>query len=160
MRHRKPTQQALELIKRIHTAFAAVVLGDGIGLHQAEAMDDYATEYTLRKLRSGEEALDWSRLSVEELNKHSSALSFFDAEGMRFHLPAYLAAELNKTLTVDLMFHLIYDNDYARDRFSFFTAEQRSVVAEYLEYCLTDADDFIRPMIEKSRAQYLSFKRQ
>ena len=146
MRHRKPTQQALELIERIRAAFAEVVLGDGIGLHQAEAMDDYATEFTLLKLRPSDEALDWSRLNLDDLNKCSSALAFFDAKGMRFHLPAYLAAELNKTLTVDLMFHLIYDNDYARDRFSFFTAEQRSVVAEYLEYCLTDADDFIRPI--------------
>jgi len=161
MRHRKPTPQVLELIERIRIAFAEVVLGDGIGLHQAEAMDDHATtEFTLRKLRSGEEAQNWSRLNVKELNKYSSALSFFDAAGMRFHLPAYLIAELNKTLTVDLMFYLICVNDDDKDRFSLLTAEQRSVVAEYLKYCLTDASDYIRPMIENALAQSWSFERQ
>ena len=74
------------MIERIRAAFAEVVLGDGIGLHQ-------------------------------------------------------------------------YVNDCARDRFSLLTSEQRSVVAEYLKYCLTDADDFIRPMIEDAWARYWSFER-
>jgi hypothetical protein len=48
----------------------------------------------------------WAGLRSEELNKCNSSLSFFDAEGMRFHLPAYLIADLDGTYGFGMAFTL------------------------------------------------------
>jgi hypothetical protein len=47
------------------------------------------------------------------LNACYSSLSFFDAEGMRFPLPAFLIAELNGGYLQDMSFQLAYLNDYS-----------------------------------------------
>jgi hypothetical protein len=42
------------------------------------------------------------------LNRCNSSLSFFDAQGMLFHLPAFLLASLNGDYLHDLTFRLIH----------------------------------------------------
>jgi hypothetical protein len=55
---------------------------------QAQAIDDYEDEATCGRHLQDDEKEDWSRIPIEGLNRCNSSLSFFDAEGMRFHLPA------------------------------------------------------------------------
>ena len=80
---------------RIREAFAGVALGDGIGLWQGQALDDYADDAIIAESRSRDETEEWTRLSAGDLNRCHSSLSFFDAAGMRFHLPAFLLSELD-----------------------------------------------------------------
>src|SRR5688500_17196676 len=88
----RPVSEALcDLIRE---AFAGVKLGNGIGLQEAQGIDDYADKETCARYRAGDEKEDWTRIPAEELSRCNSSLSFFDAEGMRFHLPAFLVAEL------------------------------------------------------------------
>lgn len=83
----------------VRSAFQGVTLGNGIGLWQGQGLDDYANSETLARYRAQDEKVDWSRIPASELDSCHSSLSFFDAEGMRFHLPAYLIADLEGTLT-------------------------------------------------------------
>src|SRR5260221_9172919 len=83
-----------KLIQSITSAFAGVELGDGIGLLEANGLDDYAATAELAELRSRDEREDWRRIDVETLNRCYSAPTFFDAHGFVFHLPAFLIAEL------------------------------------------------------------------
>ena len=48
--------------------------------------DDYEDAATCEALRLTDEKDDWSKIAVADLNQCYSSLSFFDAEGMRFHL--------------------------------------------------------------------------
>ena len=75
------TVKEWELIRRIFTAFRGVTLEDGVGLKQAEGMDNYGSPEQLAKLRHQDETENWERLSTDTLNECSSALSFFDAGG-------------------------------------------------------------------------------
>lgn len=83
------------VISRIAAAFSSVKLGDGIGLFEANGLDNYATEEEQHRIRASDEKLDWRRIFYEDLAKCYSSPSFFDAQGFVFHLPAFLIAELN-----------------------------------------------------------------
>jgi hypothetical protein len=140
----------------IRKAFHGVTLGDGVGLWQAQGLDDYADAQTLATYRAMDEKLDWSAISVNDLDRCYSSLSFFDSEGMRFHLPAYLAADLEGTLqTADVLFHLVYITDYGRSRFELLSPAQRDAVRKFLLLRLSDADrEFVHPMIETALRDY------
>lgn len=82
-------------VQQIHDAFDNVKLGEGIGLHEANGMDDYATDGELLRLRKLDERDDWRKLNAELLDQYHATPCFFDSCGFVFHLPAFLLAELN-----------------------------------------------------------------
>jgi hypothetical protein len=143
-------KQETKVASLIREAFRGVKLGDGVGLMQAQGLDDYADAETLTRYRAGDQKEDWSRISVSDLNRCASSLSFFDAEGMRFHLPAYLIADLEGTLEQDVVFHLTC---FDQRELSWLMALS-DAVREYLLLQLRRSDDFIRPRIEKALAEY------
>lgn len=123
------------VIELIRAAFQGVVLGDGIGLRQADGIDGYLNEQKLAELRSQDEKLDWSAIPSEDLDRYYVSLTFFDADGMRFHLPAYLIADLRGELFMaDVLDYLT-----GGSRFNNFSNAQRSAVKEFLWLRLADA---------------------
>jgi hypothetical protein len=142
----------------IRAAFRDVHLGNGVGLRQGQALDDYADAATEAKYRAEDEKDDWSRVSTDDLNTCYSSLSFFDAEGMRFHLPAFLIADLEGTYKMDVIFHLTHFAHGMASRFALFTEPQRHAVREFLLLRLSNAGideiGFIGPQIEKALAEY------
>src|SRR5687767_4152799 len=72
----------LQLCERIEAAFDGVTLGKGVGLHEGQAIDDYEDASTRGAYRAKDEKKDWRKIPAEALNRCSSSLSFFDAEGM------------------------------------------------------------------------------
>lgn len=145
--------RVLGLVRR---AFQGVTLGEGIGLRQGQGLDDYADERTLTSYRARDEKHDWSAIPVADLDRCYSSLSFFDADGMRFHLPAYLVADLEGSLqTADVLFHLIYMAHGAASRFDTLSPAQRGAVREFLLLRLSDPyREFERPMIEAALRDY------
>lgn len=107
---------------------SGVTLGGGVGLSEAQALDDYASNEVRAACRAGDEKSDWAAIPLKDLNRHSGSPAFLDAEGMRFHLPAYMIADL--------------DGDYrhnshpicadAGEKFSLLTPLQRNAVEMYL----------------------------
>jgi hypothetical protein len=65
--------------------------------------------------------------SAELLNKCSSSLSFFDDEGMRFHLPAYLIADLNGEYRFGMAFALTQSSEID-EQFWLLNQDQREAV--------------------------------
>lgn len=120
--------------KRIRDAFEGVTLGDGVGLYQAQGIDDHDTEEVCQSFRLRDEKDDWQRITSEDLNKCYSSLSFFDAAGMRFHLPAYLLAEIDGDYKFDLTMDFIDMSDHKMKQFSLFTEQQKKAVADYLRF--------------------------
>ena len=110
------------------------MLGDGIGLSQANGIDDYEPENVLQQLREADEKNDWRRIKIEDLNKYHSSLSFFDAEGMRFHLPACMIADLREQYNRSVL-HVVADTSgYGYELCRLFSSKQKRAVISYLEY--------------------------
>ncbi len=143
-----------DLANFIRDAFRGVTLGDGVGMLEGQGLDDYDDAETLKALRARDEKEDWSRIPVDLLNNGHSSLSFFDAEGMRFHLPAYLVAKLEGTLTQDVIFHLTYLDDHGLSRFELLSEDQREAVRRFLLLQLDPENSFMSPLIQKALDLY------
>ncbi len=162
-----------KLIQKIHHVFDGVTLEDGIGLHEGQGLDDYATPEECKKLREKDEKLDWKKVQVLDLYQCNTSLSFFDAKGMRFHLAPFLLRALNVyqkeeemlihlntsgiELVPDVEFHLCsvlkYLNDdskqgkkmldYHQRRFSLLNKEQIECIILFLEYKLQEQEHLL-----------------
>ena len=133
-------QQLDQLRQKIERAFAGVTLQEGIGLYEAQGIDDYASQEECLAYRAKDEKLNWHNISINDLNRCNSSLTFFDAQGMLFHLPAFLLASLNGDYLHGLTFTLIHLGDHTERKFCLFNAEQRAVVADYLQFLLDEPD--------------------
>jgi hypothetical protein len=143
------------VIEEIRAAFRGVTLGDGIGLWQAQGIDDYASEETCAQYRERDEKLDWAKITADDLNRCYSSPSFFDAESMRFHLPAFLVAELNGELGVDPVFHLTQLDDYKKSKLVLLSQAQREAVRQFLLFIRDEPRyAFYRPDVEWALANY------
>lgn len=128
-----PTHPEIEeLIAFIREAFRGVTLGDGVGLMQGEGLDDYALPAELAKIREQDEKLDWSKISPNLLNTCASSPSYFDSAGMRFHLPAFLIADLEGTFHQDFESRVVYGG--SDHYFGLLNSQQREAVRRYLTF--------------------------
>jgi hypothetical protein len=124
---------AQDIIREICSAFEGVKLGNGVGLFEGQALDGYASPEVQAVARARDEMTDWNRLSVAHLNECSSSLSFFDAEGMRFHLPAFIIADIEGNFSQGLEFYLM-DIDCANGRYALLSERQRAAVQRYIAF--------------------------
>lgn len=144
-----------ELIDAIRQAFAEVTLEDGIGLHEAQAIDDYEDHWVQKNHRKNDEKQDWNKIPVSQLIACRSSLSFFDAKGMRFHLPAFLIAELEQPLDSGVVFQLTQSDAFSLDRFLLLSSEQTHAVVEFLWAILKDPDyTYDHPQVENALENY------
>lgn len=150
--------RAEEICRMIEFAFAEVKLGNGVGLVEGQGLDDYADEETCARYRADDEKDAWHRIPTERLNQFHSSLSFFDAEGMRFHLPAFLSAELRGDFWMGTAFTLTYSvthDDRDAKRFSLLNNVQRAAVRSFLLFLLDDPEsEFDRQDILKALDEY------
>lgn len=131
---------AMAVCAMIEKAFAGVTLGEGVGLLQARGLDDYADEPTLKALRAEDEKEDWHHISEESLQYFHDTLSFFDAEGMRFHLPAFLLWDLQTSFSPFVVYSLTNTSSYSQKKFSLLSPSQRAAVRTYLLHILEDPE--------------------
>jgi hypothetical protein len=133
------------ICEKIRRAFQGVKLGDGIGLFEADGVDEYADEATRKAYRERDEKEDWQRIPRENLR--GEGICFTDAEGMRFHLPAFMVAAVQYGRDFSPVFML--ENDSAQDLFVLLSPEQREAVREFLLFVKDDPEhSFDRPEIE------------
>ena len=161
-----------ELTKKIFDVFKDVKLDDGIGLWEAQGHDDRLTFKECKALRKKDEKNDWNNIPVIDLYKCSSSLSFFDAKGLRFHLPIFLLLALDSFeieenelrrkglldshLAPDIEFHLLcglrYINakdengkrmrEYDKERFSLFNVSQLECIIEFLNFRMIEMEEY------------------
>ena len=140
--------------KEITSAFLGVCLGKGIGLWEAQAIDDYETREIQNSNRERDQKLDWRLLDYSDLQRCHSSLSFFDADGMRFHLPAFIIGSIRKEVD-DPLFHLIQLDEYSISKLKTLSNIQRKSVVMYLKWCLEDEDYiFHHPTIRRALNEY------
>ncbi len=172
-------RSADQVIAEIEAAFSGVVLGDGVGLHEGQGLDDYRPREELVSIRDKDEHLDWRRIPPTELRRCESSLSFFDAEGMRFHLPAFMVSDLRGQSSLGPLHSLVhrFTNDdmdvvvqvaevwrgsgepnktwfeHGAARFSAFTEVQVVAVVSYLTF-KAEVDEYERERIHQALANF------
>jgi len=155
------TERQRGLLRLIEEAFRGVELGDGVSLHETVVLDDYGGPEERRAARVADEKHDWRTLvggpelirptSMDGRTAGMGGLSFYDAAGLRFHLPAYLSVAVSDpygedaagNVVADLLFFLtnFSMSQYRQEGFALLSAQQRACVRELLKY-LRDLYDF------------------
>lgn len=125
---------------KICRAFQDIALGDGIGILEADGVDEYADKATRKAYRKQDEKKDWQRIPLEKF--HQEVLCFTDAEGMRYHLPAFMIATLDHGRGYSPVFWLRDSgNPVQRELFALFSKQQREAVLEFLLFINDDPDN-------------------
>lgn len=134
---------------KIREAFKGVELGDGIGLWQAQAIDDYKSKEEQLVARVRDVKNDWQLIPTADLFYCDSSLTFFDEKGMRFHLPAFIILELNDEENIGCFNHLTHHYNSYRELFNSLNSVQKMAIATFIEWC------FIQPRYEFERPHIL-----
>lgn len=79
----------------ITAAFDGVQRGNGVTLHEAEAIAYYASDAERAEARLLDTEIRWQDVPESAMAANCSALSFFDAEGFRYYIPVFLIRTLN-----------------------------------------------------------------
>lgn len=148
-------EEAYEVIQIIERAFRDVKLGGGTGLWEAQGLDDYADAVACAKYREQDEKDDWRRIPSETLLRCHSSLCFFNAEGLRFHLPAFLVADLKGELGIGMDFCLTHQALADHPTFSLLSPEQRLSIRMYLLHKVHHPDyQLVASDIQQALSQY------
>lgn len=102
MEHEKITKEQLK--QAIFEAFKDVPKGNGLGVRECAALDDYANEDALSKARVLDIEQHWWKYPDElKDSAFNYALTYNNKDGIKFHLPALMAAALDgRGNTVDV----------------------------------------------------------
>lgn len=144
------------LIPQIEAAFAGVQLGGGLGLMDCQRRDAHGSAFAVGGYYGSDEAGDWRRIPIASLRHFRRSLKFFDAEGMRFHLPAFLIAALRGTGEAELISCLIRDTQRDQRPFALLTEPQRAAVRAALSHLGELAPGRIIRALEKAGSGFWS----
>jgi hypothetical protein len=138
---------AADLVKEIESSFKRVALEDGIGILEAEAIDEYASDAVRERERRKDERDSWESISDEMISEHYSVLSFMDQKGLRFHLPAYMRfavrnyASSNSASVDSVIYALCKDPQTVEKDLPLFTEPQKAAIASFLKFMVLEAGD-------------------
>ena len=167
------TEPQQALLDQIAAAFQGVTLGDGVSLHETEVVDMYGSPEERQAARAPDEKHDWRKLVDDpELWRVDGVggLSFYDAPGLRFHLPAYLWCWVRDPdgfpVGESLKYHLtsvVRDEDssqmrqHREERLSLLTPIQRRCVRDVLLYVSAEMKRWYQEaMDEQDLATYIN----
>lgn len=130
------------LISLIEEEFETISLEDGIGIYEAEAIDNCLSKGEQSKARKKDIRNDWKLISDEVIDEHFSTLSFMDENGLRFTIPAFMRFsvvnfDMYASPSIDSLIH----NLNKEIVWSFFSDKQRNVIANFLEFMVLSASD-------------------
>jgi hypothetical protein len=127
--------ERLRLIHQVEAAFDGVELGNGVSLHQARAMDNYASGAEIAAARALDTEDRWQDVPDAKLDQFSDTLPFMDPEGFRFYLPRFMlfalkhrgGTEFSGSSASDTAIYWT-DPRQSGDKTSLFTPPQRAAV--------------------------------
>ncbi|MBI1425022.1 MAG: hypothetical protein GC149_16370 [Gammaproteobacteria bacterium] len=138
-----------EIENTIISAFGKVLLGNGVGLYEAEAIDNYESQEFISEARKKDRVTwkNWGEIPVNAISTFHSALCFVDAEGMRYLLPAYmLFAVMNYDKTDSAAIDsAIYALDRGMKAFgddeAILSHEQKKAIIDFLRFMVFEAGE-------------------
>jgi hypothetical protein len=141
-----------ELIAEIAAAFDGVSREDGTTLHEAEAIDDRKSDEECRAARRLDTEQRWQDVPDKDIWACCSALSFLNAKGFRYYLPAFMVYGLRhfeddpNGILHSCEFHLLHEPQKSlrksepgsiANKYDF-TEEQCRVIAKFLRFVAGD----------------------
>ncbi|MFC4425745.1 DUF6714 family protein [Deinococcus navajonensis] len=138
--------RAKAVLAQIRSAFEAVRLCGGVSLHEAHVIDAYGTPQQRLAARALDTDTHWWEVPDDAiaLGWGYCALSFMDARGLHYYLPAYASWAVRHAAQTDSasLDHTIYTLETLRERpenFVHFNRRQALAMQAFVQY-LMDID--------------------
>lgn len=147
-----------DLISEIREAFKGVSLEEGIGIVEADAIDDYADKKKQEKARSLDERNNWENIPDEVISRASFSLCYVDEKGMKFSLPAYMVFllknyQVSDSASIDAVIYALDRISGPNDKgWDFLSKEQKEIVAKFLKFLVISIKEGIVDDVVASRA--------
>lgn len=140
-----------QLLQQIQRAFANVARGDGISLHEATAIDNYASDSEREAARLKDIEAHWEGVPDEHIASNDTVFSFLDIKGHVYYAPAYMSwlirtgydTPSNSVECAQSAFNPWgkYERDHRYRPHEMFTPEQCTCIAQYLLYICEILDE-------------------
>ena len=156
-----PSSESGALIAEIHRAFRGVERGKGVTLHETEVIDAYGSDDERYKARAKDTDRAWEEVQDSWIEEFGGVggLSFLDAEGLRYYLPAYMTYWLR---TGEEPNSLAWHLQRIEPGFDLLLLpKQKHVIAKFLDYARTAfASREAGEALEKHWQQFLDGKNE
>jgi hypothetical protein len=141
-----PDEKAEKIIAAISQAFGKVLRGQGISLHEADALDSYASADRVEQARLLDTDIHWWEIAPEQLERFNGVLIYTNAEGFRYYIPAYMTVALRTwqsgSLAVEAAVSSLFPlTPNASERYALLDEKQKKCVARFLWFMATETDD-------------------
>lgn len=142
------TTEERKLIEKIRSAFAGVILCDGISLNMTEYNDSGGCMPEFLEKAVDDERIDWQAIPDKTLEQFTVTFSFTDLKGFRFYIPAYMIWTISNhrtsdSIIADFTIYAINPSHYLFEKVPFlqwFTEEQVVAMTEFLNYSAQDEE--------------------
>ena len=141
-----PDEKAEKIIAAISQAFGTVLRGQGISLHEADALDSYASVDQLERARQLDTDIHWWEIAPEALERFNGVLIYANAEGFRYYIPAYMTLALRTwqsgSLSVDAAISSLFPvTPNVSERYALLDDNQKKCIAQFLWFMATESDN-------------------
>ncbi len=141
-----PYEKAEKIIATISQAFGTVLRGQGISLHEADALDSYASDGQVKRARLLDTDTHWREIAPEQLERFNGVLIYTNAEGFRYYIPAYMTLALRTwqsgSLSVDAAISSLFPvTSNASERYALLDDNQKKCIAMFLWFMATETDN-------------------
>lgn len=155
------------LIAQITAAFEGVSRGDGVSLREGRVLDNCGSEKKRAQARALDTETRWQDVSHDDLDRYEASLCYFDAEGFRYYLPAYMLYNLTnadargKDGTYSSIVFYVLDmpvepnlRDLHLEHYSLLTPPQREAVCRFLQFYAAHGWEFVQEDASHALAAY------
>ena len=146
----------LDVIRDVEIAFENVVLEDGIGILEAEAIHASDSDDNRENARKIDFRERWQEIPDEVIGNHAFALCYMDPKGLRFNLPAYMRFALlhyddSNSDSIDWVIYAVSKEQHDIDHeWAIFSEPQKTAIAKFLRYMVVEA----REWVDSQQASY------
>ncbi|MEM8779523.1 MAG: DUF6714 family protein [Cyanobacteria bacterium P01_G01_bin.49] len=139
----------VKLISDIEAAFKGVSLDGGIGIYEAEVIDDYGDEEERNKakIKDSTSWVKWEEIPKEILKRYYTTFCFVDSKGFKFLIPAYMRftlkyCEIDDSASIDATIYALQPSNYNFDGFAqLLNKKQKKVISRFLEYLILEVGE-------------------
>jgi len=153
------------LIAEIVAAFDGVAREDGVSLREGMVLDDYGSDEACTAARLLDTDTRWQDVSDADMQRYDGVLTFSDAKGFRYYLPAYMLRDLrlyvhptygfsSDTLSGLQISSVPGVSDWKLEQFALITPEQGKSVCSFLKFTVVYGDKYHRQDAADALADY------
>jgi len=138
-----------QLMSDIGTSFAGVLLKDGIGINQADRIEQGLRDVLIQKGRN----LDrmwwnaWTDIQDKYIFSYSDVMYYMDSAGIKWVLPAYMTYIVNHykegSFSIDSTIYVLEAGGLGVDKVDLYTDAQRKVIAKFLAFMVEVGETYV-----------------